>query len=406
MPWMDPDRALELVVEHTPTGTVREASLEDALGLVLAEDVVSDRDYPPFARAMMDGYAVRVGDAGQRVSVSGIVAAGQDPRAAGLAVQSGCAVEITTGAPCPPGAEAVVMHEEAERDGAAVALPRSIRKGQHIAPRGSDCGAGTVVLAAGQELTALGVAALASFGRRQARVLAPPSLAIIATGNELVAQDGCAGAVEMRDANGPMLAAQARALGLQPALDRARDSVEAIAQALARASQADIVLLSGGVSAGRYDLVPEALLGIRAEVIFHRVAQKPGKPLLFARTGRRLLFGLPGNPLGSHLCFHRYVAASVRKWMGLSPPRAGGTARLATSLDGLSERALFQPARVEPDQRREGGREGWRAIPARIQSSADLFNAATANAYLRLPPGQGGVPAGAEVSFEWIGGAG
>jgi molybdopterin molybdotransferase len=401
---MDPDRALELVVEHTPTGMVREVALERAFGLVLAEDVVSDRDYPPFARAMMDGYAVRVADAGRQVSVCGIVAAGQDPQGLGLEVEGGRAVEITTGASCPLGTEAVVMYEEVDGDSKAVRLPQSIRSGQHVALPGSDCAAHTVVLQAGQALTALGIAVLASFGRRKVRVLAPPSLAIIATGNELVANDGFARAVEIRDANGPMLAAQARALGLDAAMARARDSVEAIQQALEHASQADIVLLSGGVSAGRYDLVPEALLRLNAEVIFHGIAQKPGKPMLFARMGRRLLFGLPGNPLGSHLCFQRYVAASVRKWMGVSALHLGGTARLATALDGLSERTLFQPARVELDERFEDGAEGWRAIPARTWSSADLFGAAMANAYLQLPPGERSVPAGARVDFEWIGG--
>jgi molybdenum cofactor synthesis domain-containing protein len=405
MPSLDPDRALALVVEHTPAGTAREASLEQACGLVLAEDVVSDRDYPPFARAMMDGYAVRLADAGRRVSVGGVVAAGQDPQALGQKVEDGQVVEIMTGAPCPPGTEAVVMVEEVDGDDEAVRLPQAIRAGQHIAPRGSDCAASTVVLKAGEALTALGIAVLASFGRTTVRVLAPPSLAIIATGNEIVSNDGPAGAVELRDANGPMLAAQARALGLQAALDRARDSVEAIAQALARAAEADIVLLSGGVSAGRYDLVPAALVGARAEVIFHGVAQKPGKPLLFARTGRQLLFGLPGNPLGSHFCFHRYVAASVRRWLGLPALPVPETARLATALDRLPERTLFQPARVEPDERGEDGAERWKAMPASARSSADPFGAAHANAYLRVPPGERSVPAGTQVGFAWIGGA-
>jgi molybdopterin molybdotransferase len=405
MPGMDPERALALVVESTPTGTVREVPLARACGLVLAEAVVSDRDHPPFARAMMDGYAVRVADAGRRVTVRGIVAAGQDPLASGWRVESGEAVEITTGAPCPPGTEAVVMHEAVARDANAVLLPQSIRAGQHIAAPGSDCAARTVVLRPGQELTALAIAVLASFGRTQVRVLAPPSLAIIVTGDEVVAQDAPVGVVEIRDANGPMLAAQARVLGLDAALDRARDSVEAIVQALVRAAEADIVLLSGGVSAGRYDLVPPALADVHAELIFHGVAQKPGKPLLFARRGRQLFFGLPGNPLGSHLCCHRYVAAAVRKWLGLPALPVGGVARLATTLDRLSERTLFEPAQVEPDQRRADGEMSWRAMPARPRSSADLFSAATANVYLRVPPGERSLPAGAEVDFEWIGGA-
>jgi molybdopterin molybdotransferase len=405
MPWLDPDQALACVVERTPAGVVREVSVDRALGLVLAEDIVSDRDYPPFARAMMDGYAVRVTDAARPASVCGIVAAGQDPQALRLEVEPGRAVEITTGAACPPGTEAVVMHEEVARDGGTVRLPQSIRAGQHIAPQGSDCAARTVVLEAGQKLTALGIAVLASFGRSKVRVLAPPSLAIIVTGNELVADDGIVGVVEMRDANGPMLAAQARALGVRATVDRARDTVASLEQALEHASEADIVLLSGGVSAGRFDLVPDLLQRAEAEVVFHRVAQKPGKPLLFARMGRRLLFGLPGNPLGSHLCFERYVAASVRNWMGLPAPHAGGTARLAEAVDPMPDRTLFQPARVEPDLRGDEGRAGWRAMPAHAQSSADLFSAATANAYLRLPPGKGGVPAGTPVAFAWIGGS-
>ena len=186
---------------------------------------------------------------------------------------------------------------------------------------------------------------------------------------------------------------------------RARDSVESIEQALERVSEADIVLLSGGVSAGRYDLVPAALLGVHAEVIFHKVAQKPGKPLLFARMGRRLLFGLPGNPLSSHFCFQRYVATAVRKWRGAPVLHGGGTARLATALEGVPDRTLFQPARVELDQRLEDGAQRWQAIPAHTRSSADIFSAARANAYLRLPPGERSVPAGAPVAFAWIGGA-
>jgi molybdopterin molybdotransferase len=297
------------------------------------------------------------------------------------------------------------MHEAVVGDANAVLLPQSIRAGQHVAAPGSDCAARTVVLRPGQPLTALAVAVLASFGRTQVRVLAPPSLRVIVTGDEVAAPNAPVGAVEIRDANGPMLAAQARALGLDAALDRARDSIEAIGEALARAAEADIVLLSGGVSAGRYDLVPPALADVHAELIFHGVAQKPGKPLLFARRGRQLLFGLPGNPLGSHLCCHRYVAAAVRKWIGLPASPPGGMARLATALDCLSERTLFQPAQVEPDPRRADGEMGWRALPTRTRSSADVFSAATANVYLRVPPGERSLPAGAEVDFEWIGGA-
>jgi molybdopterin molybdotransferase len=201
-----------------------------------------------------------------------------------------------------------------------------------------------------------------------------------------------------------MLAAQARDLGLVASLDRARDSFEAIQQALERAGKADIVLCSGGVSAGRYDLVPEVLAGLGAKVIFRGVAQKPGKPLLFARMDRRLVFGLPGNPLGSHFCFHRYVAASMRKWMGLMPSGVGGMARLASPLEGVPERFLFQPARVEMDKRGEDGVARWRASPSGTSSSADLFSAATSNAYLCLRPGER-APTGTEVAFEWIGGA-
>ena len=193
---------------------------------------------------------------------------------------------------------------------------------RHIAAIGSECPAGEVVLSPGQPIAPLAVAVLASFGRGTVRVFRRPSMAIVTTGAELALPGRDPQPAQIRNSNGPMLAAMAQRIGIdRPTRLHAQDQVEAIADAIRRAGPREMIVISGGVSAGAYDLVPQAVEAVGAEIVFHKVAQKPGKPFLFARRARQLLFGLPGNPLACHLGFHRYVAAAVRsarasRWFG------------------------------------------------------------------------------------------
>lgn len=392
-----PDEALALVLRAARRLPARVVALVEACGLRLAEPVAADRDYPPFPRAMMDGYAVRGSDAGKAVRVVAELAAGQ---AAAADVAEGRCLEIMTGASCPAGTEAVVPKEEVQRQGPIVMLPQQIALGQHIAPQGSECRSGQVFLDPGAAITPLAVAALASIGRTTACIIPAPALAVITTGGELVPVEQIPGQAQIRDSNGPMLGALADKLGLGcPALLHADDRIEAILAALEQVADRDIILLSGGVSTGTYDLVPDALRRFGAEVVFHKVKQKPGKPLLLASRGQQLLFGLPGNPLACHFCFHRYVAAAARQMAGREAEVRPLEGRLTSAIRGTRARSFFATARAVAET---NSPTGWIVHPMVGVSSADVFTTCQANCYIEVPPGEAGVGAGQLARFTWI----
>jgi molybdenum cofactor synthesis domain-containing protein len=396
-----PDEALQLVVNAASVRPTRQIPLEEAWGRCLAEEVVADRAYPPFARAMMDGFAVRVEDAGRSVEVVGQLPAGCT---CDRELRPGQCLEIMTGAPCPPSVEAVVPKEVVERSGACVALPEEVARGANIAGVGSECGQGQRVLAPGDILTPLAIAVLASFGCTTVCVVPRPRLGVITTGAELIPAGQELQSGQIRDSNGPMLLAMIGELGCErPRYLHAADSREAICAALTQMADRDIVLLSGGVSVGTYDLVPDALAQYGAEVVFHKVRQKPGKPLLVAQKGDQLLFGLPGNPLACHLGFHRYVAAAVRKMEGkpaLARPLFG---ELAAPIAAKGGRTHFVPARARYAPDASGG---WHLEVLPGVSSADIFTGCHANCYVEVRPGERPVEAGASLPFTWFDAAG
>ncbi len=390
---IDIDTALTLVREAARPRPAVELPLAECLGLTLAEPVRADRDYPPFVRAMMDGYAVRVADAGRTVAVVGEVAAG-DPTARRLPA-GGC-VEIMTGAPCPEGTEAVVKKEDVERRGERVRLPAPVARGSHMVDRGAECSAGDVRLPAGTTVTPMAAGLAAAFGRARLRVVRRPTLAIVTTGSELVTDGGAVGPAQIRDSNATMLAGMARAAGLADIEVRhAVDTAESLATALAHARTRDLIVLSGGVSAGKYDLVPAAVERLGATPVFHKVRQKPGKPLLFATLGDNLVFGLPGTPLGSHLGFHRYVVPAARVMMGQRLPETWGHGLLTAPVETRGERDKFFLARAEL------ARHTWQVTSVWGGSSSDMYSPAVANAYIHIPGGAQSLAAGAEVAFEW-----
>jgi molybdopterin molybdotransferase len=281
-----------------------------------------------------------------------------------------------------------------------VVLPREIAAGQHIAPQGSECRSGQALLQPGAEITPLAVAALASIGRATVCVIPSPSLAVITTGSELVPVDQMPGQARIRNSNGPMLAALADTMRLdRPCLLHADDRVEAILAALEQVGDRDIVLLTGGVSAGTYDLVPEAIRAFGGEPVFHKVKQKPGKPLLLASRGQQLLFGLPGNPLACHFCFHRYVAAAARQMAGQRTEVTHLKGRMASSIRGAGSRTFFATARAVPEAR---GGMGWLVHPMVGVSSADVFTTCQANCYVEVPPGKAGLGPGQLARFAWF----
>ena len=392
-----PDEALDLVIQTTTPLAPQPCPLAEACGMVLAEDVVADGDYPPFPRSMMDGFAVRLADAGKTVPVIGEIPAGASWD--GVLVDGSC-LAILTGAPCPAGTEAVVPKEKTSQQGTQVVLPTQLVPNQNIASPGSDCRKGDCILTAGMRVTPLAVAVLASFGKSLVRVIPRPRLGIITTGGELAGESTSLNPGQIRNSNGPMLAAMAQELGIDsPLCLHARDDLNELRQAIEQLADADIVVLTGGVSVGTYDLVPQALADIGAETVFHGVKQKPGKPILFARTDRQIFFGLPGHPLACHFGFHRYVSAAIRKMSGQDARRHCFLGELARPVESKGGRTNFVPGWAEPATESHAP---WRITPLAASSSADIFRTCGANCYIEVQSVNRTLPAGEICPFTWL----
>jgi molybdopterin molybdotransferase len=371
------DNALEIVLREARPLPAEDVALADVTGRVLAEDVATDRDLPPFDRAAMDGYALRAADvaaAPAALEVAGEVRAGEWP---GFSVGPGQAARIMTGAPVPPGADAVQQVERTQPlDEFRVTIQAAVAAGANVAPRGSEARAGDVVLARGRTIDPSVIAVLASAGKARVRVGQRPVLALLVTGDEIVDVGARPAPAQIRNSNGPAIAAQARLAGADVRLlGVAPDRQEAIVAALRAGLGADVLVVSGGVSAGDYDLVEPALLDLGATLLFTRVAIKPGAPLVFGRLGETLVFGLPGNPVSAQVTFELFVRPALLKVQGaraLARPRV--SVELLAAVKNRSGRKSHLPARV----RFEGGRLVARTI--RSMGSGDLAAHARANA--------------------------
>jgi molybdopterin molybdotransferase len=379
------EQALEIVLRETPALPAEEVPLEHALGRVLARDVTADRDLPPFDRAAMDGYALRAADVEDppvALEVVGEVRAGEWPA---LTVGRGQAVRIMTGAPVPAGATAVQQVEKTRPlDEFRVTILSPVIDGQNVAPRGSEVGKGDVVLARGRVIDPAAVAVLATVGLARVPVGRRPVVDVLVTGDEIVDVAATPGPSQIRNSNGPAVAAQARLAGATvTVLGIAPDRQDAITAALRSGLKADVLIVSGGVSAGDYDLVEPALLELGVTFLFTKVAVKPGAPLVFGRHAETLVFGLPGNPVSAQVTFELFVRPALLKLQGaevLSRPRA--EAALAGELTNRSGRKSYMPARA----RFEGGR--LVARPLRSAGSGDLVAHARANALVVLEAGR------------------
>jgi len=388
---LHPDTALRAILDAAAPLAPAAVPRAQSLGLVLAQDLRADGDYPAFPRSMMDGFAVRVSDAGRVVAVAGEVAAGQSPT---MRIEAGSAVEIMTGAPCPAGAEAVVPKEEVTREAGRVTLPAVIEPGKHIAPAGSECAKDRVVAPRGTPVTPLVIANMAAFGYESVLAVPRPRCAVITTGSEVVMPGVAPGPHQIRNSNGPMLEAFFRMMGMtEVTVLHALDTEQDLLDTLDASAHADIVLLTGVVSVGKYDLVPGVLERFGVEPVFHKVAQRPGKPTWFGRKGPRLYFGLPGNPLACHLGFHRYAGAAIRKMTGRTPEQQPVPGRLMAPVKGLPKLTVFQLFRSA----REQGE--WQVTPLPGKGSADLYAPAAANAYVRVEADCAGLAAGDTVAF-------
>lgn len=368
-------------------------TLDRALGRVLAEDVVADRDYPPFHRSTRDGFAVRSPDLASVPAVltnRGEIRAGEHFTGK---IGPGECVAIMTGAPLPAGADAVVMLEHASADGTTVRVERGAATRENVVAQGSEARAGAVVLRRGRRLAAGEIGLLASVGKSLARVFLPPQVAILPTGDEVVPVDRQPEWFQVRNSNALTLAAQvADAGGVPRMLPIAPDDSDALCRLIEEGLESDLLVLTGGVSKGKFDFVRQVLEELGAEFYVESVAIRPGKPLVFGRVKERFFFALPGNPVSAYVTFELFARPALAMLGGADfEPAIFLRAQIGETFRQNLNLTAFMPARVEL----HGGDPvvklvGW-------QGSGDLVGVAAANCFLVIYPGPADLAVG-----EWV----
>jgi molybdopterin molybdotransferase len=389
--------AQELIVRHTRSLPAEMAGLSPALlGRRLAEDVVSDLDSPGYDKSTVDGYALRSADLSDGRATLVVVEEIPAGRVPTIALKPGQASRIMTGAPIPTGADAVVPVEQTQSSEDRVEITARVSPGGNILPRGREMKQGQVILSAGKLLGPVEVGVLGTVGRTSVPVVRIPTVAVLSTGDEVVEPSEVPGPGQLRNSNGPMLQALAARDGARPRyLGIARDTLDSLRTHIREGLLADVLLLSGGVSMGTRDLVPAVLKDEGVVTHFHKVAMKPGKPVVFGTIdfvrpgapagrakGRTLVFGLPGNPVSSLACHALFVRAALRRLSG-HPDPLGFTvsARLAEDFPYRTDRPTYHPALLDV------GEVGWRVRVVSWAGSADLLGLTRANALVLVPAG-------------------
>ena len=403
------EQACKVVEEHAsqlrPRG--RELlSLLDANGRVLAEPITADRDFPPFRRAARDGYAVRAVDLATvpaTLAVVGEIRAGAASEIGRL--QRGQAASIMTGAAAPDGADAVVMVEHTSRDGARVEVMKSIAAGENIVPVGSEAKRGQELLSPGTLLGYAAIALAAATGRARVVAYARPRIAVLSTGDEIVDIDVPPGPHQIRNSNSYSLATQIATAGGAPVLlPIAPDEPKRLAELLQEGLEADLLLIAGGVSMGKYDLVEQVLADLKAEFFFTGAKIQPGKPIVFgavpygagaparennSENGIKYFLGLPGNPISTMVCFELFAQPLIEALAGLQPRKLVFVhAQLKTTIKTKLGLKRFLPAQLS------GEFENSEVELVPWQGSGDLASMARSNCYIVIPPDRESIPAG------------
>ncbi len=369
---------LDRVSESNPRRAVEQVSLSEAAGRVLARPVLADRDYPPVSRSVRDGFAVRAADLPGNLLLIGEVRAGE--KFAGQ-IQPGQAVEIMTGAPMPAGADAVVMVEHCTLEGDRVNVPRTLAPDENVSLHASQARANQVLLKAGHRLGFAEAGLLAMVGLARVDVFARPQVALLATGDEIVEVEETPLDYQVRNSNVQSLAVQvARAGGCPTILPIAMDSYDATREMIERGLRFDMLLLSGGVSAGKYDIVERVLADLGAEFYFDRVLIMPGQPLVFGHARGKFFFGLPGNPASTMVTFEIFARSAVELLGGQSESILPLTwSRLASDFQQKPGLTRFLPAMLSA---------GGAVTPLPWQGSGDVPTLAQANAFLVTEAGR------------------
>lgn len=377
--------ALAIILSKIRVKGVEKIPIGQSLGRVLGEAIIAGRPHPPLDNSAMDGYALIAGDVQSaspgnpvRLEVSEDVAAGTLARET---VRSGQAVRIMTGAPIPPGADAVVMVEDTEKDGGFVWVKDAAETGENIRRAGEDVQTGDVAVPKGVRIHPAHIGMMALAGRSHIYVGQRPSVAILSTGDEIVDLDERPTGSRIYNSNGHMLAAQVRSAGAIPVyLGIASDNEEAIQEKFNCALKSDMAVSSGGVSVGDHDLVKSSLKKMGQETLFWKVAMKPGKPLAFGQIDGTPIFGLPGNPVSAFVSFEQFVRPAIKKMMGAADlGNRVVQARLTRTIRKKTGRRHFLSSRIAWDKGE------YRVTPNTEQGSGILSSLASANGLLEFP---------------------
>ena len=389
------EEALQILRRVCVPSDAESVPLTSALHRVLARDIRSDVAWPPFDTSAMDGYAVRLADVSSGAAPAerpGLVAAGDQP---GAPLAPGEAVRVMTGAPIPEGTEAILPVEDVRRENGRIVALAAARMGEHIRRRAEVVPEGATLLARGTRLSPSDLALAALAGSDPIDVHRRPRVSIAVTGSELVAASRRPGPGQLRDSNGPMLSALCAARGVAASLRVAvEDEDGAVRRLFAETGpEENLLITSGGVSAGDLDLLPEEARRSGFEILFHRVAVRPGKPVALGRRGKTLWLGLPGNPVSASVCFHLFARPALDGLEGDARPGPPvRRALLARDLTVKGERETYRDAVLEED-----GDSGARVSPSESRGSHDLLAHARANALIRIPAGAGNLRAGSPV---------
>jgi molybdopterin molybdotransferase len=371
-----------------------------AIGRVLAENIVADRNYPPFNRSIRDGFAVRAADVaepGAKLRVTGESRAGV---AFDRSVGPGECVRILTGAPVPRGANAVVMHEYTREEGDHIIFEQAARIGQYYVLAGAEARIGEAVVTRGARLGYAELAVAAEVGHARIEVCRRPRVAILSTGDELVPVDGAPGPFQIRNSNNVSLAAQVALAGAEPvAIGHAKDEMADLRARIEQGLESDMLLLSGGVSAGKYDLVEKVLGDLGAEFFFDAVAIRPGKPVVFGWCRGKPVFGLPGNPVSTMVTFELFVVPAIEKLLGGVPhPLSVFKAKLAHPVNEKGDVAHFVPARVSWPASETQDADAAPTVEAMLwEGSGDIGAVVRGNCFLVVKPPRLQIAAG-----EWV----
>ena len=386
------DARTRLAVHGDPIGRVERVPLDDADGRVLAEDLAAGRDVPPFPRALMDGYAVRAADtagaSAERPVTLRLLETIYTGRPPSAVIDTGTCAGIATGAPMPDGADAVVMVEQTTAEGPAIRIRQSVARRQNVGRAGSDLVAGEVALREGTLLTPARVGVIAALGQADVRVYARPRVAILSTGDEIVAPGGRLGPAQIFDSNTTALAAAVRRHGGEPVVaPRVGDDRAALTRAFDACLHEDLVLFSGGTSVGERDFLLEIIESAGA-VVFEGLKLKPGRPTVFAMARGRPVFGMPGNPVSCLTNAYLLVAPMLRR-MARLPPATERTvlARLTEPVNSPAGRHQIYPVRLE----------GSGAVPV-FKGSGEITSLAHADGYVEIPEDVSTLDAGTVVA--------